>query len=94
MSQDSYSRLKIADRRYSFMRTEMTKGVGFDKHWDDGGALPADQAAKILGDWVERDFSIKLSGTYWAPRGTRDIGNWEAIMGKNSGKEGPVELPW
>jgi NAD(P)-dependent dehydrogenase (short-subunit alcohol dehydrogenase family) len=20
-----------------FMRTEMTKGVGFDKYWDDGG---------------------------------------------------------
>lgn len=20
-----------------FMRTEMTKGVGFDKHWDEGG---------------------------------------------------------
>lgn len=23
-----------------FMRTEMTKGVGFDKYWDDGGGEP------------------------------------------------------
>ena len=22
-----------------FMRTEMTKGVGFDKFWDDGGGM-------------------------------------------------------
>ena len=22
-----------------FMRTEMTKGVGFDKYWDDGGGM-------------------------------------------------------
>ncbi|KAK8102818.1 oxidoreductase [Apiospora sp. TS-2023a] len=24
-----------------FMRTEMTKGVGFDKYWDDGGGKPS-----------------------------------------------------
>lgn len=63
-------------------------------HRDDGGALPPDEAAKILGDWVEKDFSLKLTGTYWAPRGTRDIGNWKVVMGEDTAKEGPVQLPW
>lgn len=30
-----------------FMRTEMTKGVGFDKFWDDGGG-------KALSRWKAR----------------------------------------
>lgn len=51
----------------------MTKNIGFDQFWDDGGALPPDQAAKILSDWVEKDFDLKLTGTYWAPRGTRYV---------------------
>lgn len=76
------------------MRTEMTKSIGFDAFWEDGGALPPDEAAKIMGDWVENDFSMKLTGTYWAPRGTRDIGNWKVVMGEDTTKEGPVELPW
>lgn len=76
------------------MRTEMTKGVGFDKFWDDGGALTPEESAKILGSWVEKDFSMAKTGEYWAPRGTRDIGSWDAVMGKETAKEGPVQLPW
>jgi NAD(P)-dependent dehydrogenase (short-subunit alcohol dehydrogenase family) len=78
----------------SFMRTEMTKGVGFDRFWDDGGALPPQEAAEILASWVDRTFGMELTGQYWAPRGTRDIGTWDAVMGEKSGKEGPVRLPW
>ncbi|KIV80408.1 hypothetical protein PV11_07908 [Exophiala sideris] len=78
----------------SFMRTEMTKGVGFDKFWDDGGALKPEDAARILADWAEKDLSIERSGTFWAPRGTADIGNWDVVMGKDTAKEGPVQLPW
>jgi hypothetical protein len=76
------------------MRTEMTKGVGFDKFWDAGGALEPEDAARITADWVEKDFSIDETGTYWAPRGTRDIGNWDVVVGKDKAKEGPVQLPW
>ena len=39
--------LDLEDRRIvvsivhpGFMRTEMTRGVGFDKYWDDGGGKP------------------------------------------------------
>lgn len=78
----------------SFMRTEMTKGVGFDKFWDDGGALMPEEAAEILAQWVDGTFGMGLTGQYWAPRGTRDIGTWEAVMGEKGGKEGPVQLPW
>lgn len=77
----------------SFVRTEMTANIGFDKFWDDGGALPPDEAAKILADWVEGDFDISKTGTYWAPRGTKDIGNWEVVMGGDEIK-GAVQLPW
>jgi short-subunit dehydrogenase len=78
----------------SFMRTEMTKGVGFDKFWDDGGALLPEEAAEILSKWVDGAFGMELTGQYWAPRGTRDIGTWDAVMGEGKRKEGPVQLPW
>jgi NAD(P)-dependent dehydrogenase (short-subunit alcohol dehydrogenase family) len=51
-----------------FMRTEMTKGVGFDKFWDEGGAVTPDVAAKSLVEWVDT-FDISKTGQYWAPRG-------------------------
>jgi NAD(P)-dependent dehydrogenase (short-subunit alcohol dehydrogenase family) len=51
-----------------FMRTEMTKGVGFDKYWDAGGAVTPDEAAKSLIDWTE-GLDASKSGEYWAPRG-------------------------
>lgn len=51
-----------------FMRTEMTAGVGFDKYWDDGGAVTPDEAASTLIEWVDT-FDISKTGTYWAPRG-------------------------
>lgn len=53
-----------------FMRTEMTKGVGFDKYWDQGGAVTPDESAKSLIDFID-DFDISKTGEYWAPRGPR-----------------------
>jgi len=55
-----------------FMRTEMTKGVGFDKFWDEGGAVTPDVAAKSLANWIET-FDISKTGEYWAPRGPRSV---------------------
>jgi NAD(P)-dependent dehydrogenase (short-subunit alcohol dehydrogenase family) len=52
-----------------FMRTEMTKGVGFDQFWDSGGAVTPDVAAKSLKEWVDTEFDISKTGSYWAPRG-------------------------
>jgi len=78
----------------SFMRTEMTKAVGFDSAWDVNAALYPDEAAKILGDWVGKEFDMSKTGEFWAPRGTRDIGSWNAAFGKETQKEGPVRLPW
>ncbi|KAL4965984.1 oxidoreductase, short chain dehydrogenase/reductase family superfamily [Aspergillus stella-maris] len=74
-----------------FMRTEMTKGVGFDKFWDDGGAVTPDEAAKSLAAFVE-DFDISKTGEYWAPRGPGDIGTAEPVLGKNLPT--PLQLPW
>ncbi|KAF9893163.1 hypothetical protein FE257_012576 [Aspergillus nanangensis] len=74
-----------------FMRTEMTKGVGFDKYWDDGGAVNPDEAAESLSTFIE-DFDLSKTGQFWAPRGPRDIGTAEAVMGKNLST--PLQLPW
>ncbi|KAL8949663.1 MAG: hypothetical protein Q9222_004243 [Ikaeria aurantiellina] len=74
-----------------FMRTEMTKSVGFDKFWDDGGAVTPTEAAKSLADFVD-NFDISKTGEYWAPRGPRDIGTAEPVLGKNLGT--PLKLPW
>ena len=67
--------LDLADRRVvvsivhpGFMRTELTKSVGFDAHWDEGGAVTPDVAAKSLVEWAEK-LDMSKSGQYWAPRG-------------------------
>ena len=51
-----------------FMRTEMTRSVGFDKFWDAGGAVTPDVAANSLIEWIDK-FDISHTGEYWAPRG-------------------------
>ncbi|THH03733.1 hypothetical protein EW145_g6050 [Phellinidium pouzarii] len=54
-----------------FMRTDMTKGVGFDKFYDSGGVavLPVEAAASAL-DFIE-SFSIANIGSFWALCGPR-----------------------
>ncbi|KAI9664302.1 MAG: hypothetical protein M1829_005857 [Trizodia sp. TS-e1964] len=74
-----------------FMRTEMTKGVGFDKYYESGGAVEPDVAAASLIEFIET-FNIGMTGQYWAPRGPRDIGTAEETMGKNLPT--PLQLPW
>ncbi|KAF6795921.1 short chain dehydrogenase reductase family superfamily [Colletotrichum sojae] len=74
-----------------FMRTDMTKGVGFDKYWDDGGAVTPDEAAESLVSWTEK-LDMSKTGEYWAPRGPGDIGTAEAVLGK--GLSTPLHLPW
>ncbi|KAH7071729.1 hypothetical protein FB567DRAFT_584355 [Paraphoma chrysanthemicola] len=76
-----------------FMRTEMTKGVGFDKFWDKGGAVTPDVAAKSLIEWIET-FDISKTGQYWAPRGAADIGTAEPILGPKDKLPVPLQLPW
>jgi NAD(P)-dependent dehydrogenase (short-subunit alcohol dehydrogenase family) len=93
-----------------FMRTEMTKNVGFDKFWDEGGAVTPDVAAKSLVDWIEK-FDVSKTGEYWAPRGpgyvytrktlcmieadtTSDIGTAEPVLGAKDKLPTPLQLPW
>lgn len=77
-----------------FMRTEMTRGVGFDKFWDAGGAVTPDEAAKSLIGFVESDVDMAKSGTYWAPRGAADIGTAEDVLGPKDKLPVPLQLPW
>ncbi|PHH60210.1 hypothetical protein CDD81_1952 [Ophiocordyceps australis] len=74
-----------------FMRTDMTAGVGFDKFWDQGHAVTADQAASSLIAWTD-GLDMSKTGQLWAPRGPRDIGTAEAVMGANLPT--PLQLPW
>ncbi|PCD32878.1 hypothetical protein AU210_009114 [Fusarium oxysporum f. sp. radicis-cucumerinum] len=74
-----------------FMRTEMTKGVGFDKFWDEGGAVTPDKAAASLINWID-NLDISKTGEYWAPRGPRDIGTAEVVLGEDLAT--PLHLPW
>ncbi|KAK4496945.1 hypothetical protein PRZ48_011394 [Zasmidium cellare] len=77
----------------AFMRTEMTKGVGFDKFWDAGGAVTPDVSAGSLIEWIET-FDISKTGEYWAPRGPGDIGTAEPTMGPKDKLPTPLQLPW
>ncbi|KAJ7679734.1 oxidoreductase [Mycena rosella] len=74
-----------------FMRTEMTKNVGYDQYWDSGGAVTPDEAATSLIPFIDA-FTMAMTGQYWAPRGARDIGTAEAVMGKHLPI--PLQLPW
>jgi len=74
-----------------FMRTEMTKSVGFDKFWDEAGAITPDVAAQSLRDFVNK-CDMEHTGEYWAPRGPGGIGTAEVVLGK--GLETPLKLPW
>ncbi|KAL6239981.1 hypothetical protein BDW75DRAFT_235815 [Aspergillus navahoensis] len=74
-----------------FMRTEMTKAVGFDKYWDAGEAVTPEEAAKSLAAFVD-EFDISKTGEYWAPRGPGDIGTAEPVLGSNLPT--PLHLPW
>jgi NAD(P)-dependent dehydrogenase (short-subunit alcohol dehydrogenase family) len=85
--------IAIAMVHPSFMRTEMTKGVGFDVAWEENEALTPDEAARLVGDWTEDEFDMSKTGQFWAPRGTRDIGSWKEVMGGEHIK-GPVQLPF
>ncbi|OAL56252.1 NAD(P)-binding protein [Pyrenochaeta sp. DS3sAY3a] len=76
-----------------FMRTEMTRNVGFDKYWDDGGAVTPDVAAESLVEWIET-FDISKTGQYWAPRGPADIGTAEPVLGPKDKLPTPLQLPW
>ena len=78
-----------------FMRTEMTRSVGFDQFWDDGGAVTPDEAAESLIRWIEVEFDMSKTGQYWAPRGAADIGTAEAVLGAKKGDlPTPLQLPW
>lgn len=80
-----------------FMRTEMTKGVGFDQFYEDGGAVTPEVAAESLVSWIEGEFGMGKTGEYWAPRGARDIGTAEEVLGKDlpgMKKPEPMRLPW
>ncbi|OCK85074.1 NAD(P)-binding protein [Lepidopterella palustris CBS 459.81] len=77
----------------SFMRTDMTKGVGFDKFWDHGGAVTPNVAAESLADWVET-FGMDKTGQFWAPRGAADIGTAGQVLGPREKLSTPLLLPW
>ncbi|KAJ5692933.1 hypothetical protein N7462_002356 [Penicillium macrosclerotiorum] len=74
-----------------FMRTEMTKSVGFDKYWDAGGAVNPQEAAQSLALFIDQ-FDLSKTGEFWAPRGPGDIGTAESVLGKSLPT--PLQLPW
>jgi hypothetical protein len=86
----------------------MTKSVGFDKYWDDGGGkfifafffsnnlliIVAVPPEVAAKSLVEfiDTFDIEKTGEYWAPRGPGDIGTSDETMGKNLPT--PLKLPY
>jgi len=54
-------------------------------------AVTPDEAAKTLVDWTSK-LDISKTGEYWAPRGPRDIGTAEPVLGSNLPT--PLKLPW
>lgn len=76
-----------------FMRTDLTKGVGYDKFYDSGNAVTPDVAAKTLADFTDK-LDMSKTGQFWAPRGAIDIGGAEETLGPKDKLPIPLQLPW
>ncbi|GLB42631.1 putative enoyl-(Acyl carrier protein) reductase [Lyophyllum shimeji] len=74
-----------------FMKTDMTKAVGFDQFYESGGAVEPSEAARSLIEFIYR-ITPEHTGTFWAPRGPGDIGEAERVLGKYLPR--PLQLPW
>jgi len=79
-----------------FMKTDMTKGVGYDKFYESGGAVEASEAAETTVEFILNELPHRLTGSFWAPRGPRDIGQAERVLVPIMGKDlpTPLPLPW
>ncbi|KAJ3998126.1 hypothetical protein F5050DRAFT_1567927 [Lentinula boryana] len=79
-----------------FMKTDMTEGVGYDKFYESGGAVEPSAAAKTTVEFILNELPHGLSGSFWAPRGPRDIGQAERVLVPILGKDlpTPLPLPW
>lgn len=76
-----------------FLRTEMTKSIGYDEYYDSGGAVHPDIAAESLIAFVET-ITKDMNGQLWAPRGGRDIGQARNVIGDDVAMHTPIQLPW
>ncbi|TPX49983.1 hypothetical protein SeMB42_g00572 [Synchytrium endobioticum] len=75
-----------------FLRTKLTKSVGFDQFYDEGGAVDPVEAVPPLLDLVEK-LTIENSGKFMAPLGCKGVGNAE-VIGPPEKLPIPLELPW
>ncbi|KAG6856494.1 hypothetical protein H0H87_003873 [Tephrocybe sp. NHM501043] len=92
LANDFYDKgITVAMIHPGFMKTDMTKGVGFDEFYESGGAVEPDVAARSTVDFISA-LTHERTGTFWAPRGPRDIGEAERVLGKNLPT--PLQLPW
>ncbi|KAG6916355.1 hypothetical protein DXG01_007191 [Tephrocybe rancida] len=72
-----------------FMKTDMTRGVGFDQYYES--AVEPAVAARSTIDFIST-LTHEQTGTFWAPRGPRDIGEAERVLRKNLPT--PLQLLW
>ncbi|EDR02063.1 uncharacterized protein LACBIDRAFT_191812 [Laccaria bicolor S238N-H82] len=92
LSNDFYDKgVTVAMIHPGFMRTDMTKGVGYDQYYDSGGAVEPSEAARSTLEFIST-ITHEKTGTFWAPRGPRDIGEAERVLGENLPT--PLQLPW
>ncbi|KAL1718251.1 oxidoreductase [Schizophyllum commune] len=75
-----------------FMKTDVTRSVGFDQFYESGGAIEPTEAAESTIDFVLNKLTHEDTGTFWAPRGPSGIGEAERAIGKDLPT--PLQLPW
>ncbi|KAL1663746.1 oxidoreductase [Schizophyllum commune] len=93
LANDLYEKgITVAMIHPGFMKTDMTKSVGFDEFYESGGAIEPSEAAASTIDFVLNKLTHEQTGTFWAPRGPSGIGEAERVMGKDLPT--PLQLPW
>ncbi|TPX37655.1 hypothetical protein SmJEL517_g00776 [Synchytrium microbalum] len=75
-----------------FMKTGLTKSVGFDKHYEKGGAIDPEEAVEPLLK-VVANLTLENTGKFIAPVGPKGVGNAH-VLGPVEKLPAPLELPW
>ncbi|KAJ3101544.1 hypothetical protein HDU97_001293 [Phlyctochytrium planicorne] len=74
-----------------FLKTEMTRGVGFDQYYESGGAVEPHEAIDPLLQ-VINCVNLDNTGKFIAPLGPKGVGNAH-VIGEVSELPTPLELP-
>lgn len=69
--------LLIACVQPGFLKTEMTKGAGFDEFYESGGAVTPEEACPGIMSFID-GLEVKDTGKFWAVNGVKYVSDFQS----------------